>query len=84
MYLNNSRRGTKDLNQDNKLFLKERGKLQVSTMKLKPKIKEKRWVPTIEKHLLKEWIKNKTYRFDIRTRRKIFSIDTPPPYPRPA
>ncbi|MHA1410129.1 MAG: valine--tRNA ligase [Candidatus Odinarchaeia archaeon] len=47
---------------------------------MKPKLTEKRWTPEIEKEIIDYWIKNKTYRFNKNTDKKIFSIDTPPPY----
>jgi len=50
-------------------------------LKLKPKIKEKRWNPKIEEKIRKFWEKENIYKFDIKSRKKIFSIDTPPPYP---
>jgi valyl-tRNA synthetase len=53
-------------------------------MKFQPKIKEKRWDVAIEKNIFQEWLRNKVYRFDVKTEKKIFTIDTPPPYPRPA
>ncbi len=51
-------------------------------MKLKPKIEEKRWDVKIESELIKRWAKEKIYKFDLKTKKKIFSIDTPPPYPK--
>ncbi|MEM5829855.1 MAG: valine--tRNA ligase [Candidatus Aenigmatarchaeota archaeon] len=50
-------------------------------MAFKPKIKEKRWDIKIEKTLFEQWRKKKIYSFNINTKKKIFSIDTPPPYP---
>lgn len=50
-------------------------------MKFKPKIKEKQWNPKLEEKIRKLWEKKNIYKFEIRTRKKIFSIDTPPPYP---
>jgi valyl-tRNA synthetase len=47
----------------------------------KPKIKEKRWNATLEKKILSVWNKQKVFRFDKNSKKKIFSIDTPPPYP---
>ena len=49
-------------------------------MKFKPKIKEKRWIPNLEENLQKEWKKEKLYVFNVNIKKKIFSIDTPPPY----
>jgi valyl-tRNA synthetase len=50
-------------------------------MKFKAKITEKRWNPKLEQSIRKKWEKEKIYDFDIKTKKKIFSIDTPPPYP---
>ncbi len=50
-------------------------------MKFTPKIKKKRWNPELEKKIRKEWDKEKIYAFNSNTKKKIFSIDTPPPYP---
>ncbi|HKZ45542.1 MAG TPA: valine--tRNA ligase [archaeon] len=50
-------------------------------LKTVPKIKEKRWSPEIEGTLLKEWKKEKIFIFNLNSRKKIFTIDTPPPYP---
>jgi len=52
-------------------------------MNFKPKLEEKRWNIEREKEIFQEWVKNKIYRFNVNAE-KIFSIDTPPPYPRPA
>ncbi|MDI6826580.1 MAG: valine--tRNA ligase [Candidatus Aenigmarchaeota archaeon] len=49
-------------------------------MKFKPKIKEKRWNPELEKKIRNMWDKEKIYAFNRNTKKKIFSIDTPPPY----
>src|SRR3989304_534421 len=46
-----------------------------------PKIKEKVWNPELEVSLFKKWEKEKLYKFNPNTRKKIFTIDTPPPYP---
>ncbi|MEM5766131.1 MAG: valine--tRNA ligase [Candidatus Aenigmatarchaeota archaeon] len=50
-------------------------------MQFKPKIKEKRWDIGIEKDLFEQWKKKKIFSFNPKTTKKIFSIDTPPPYP---
>jgi valyl-tRNA synthetase len=50
-------------------------------MKLTPKIKENRWNTAIEKNLFNQWIKEKIHSFNLKSKKKIFSIDTPPPYP---
>ena len=51
------------------------------SLKFSPKIKEKRWNPELEKKIRKIWDKEKIYAFNRNTKKKIFSIDTPPPYP---
>ncbi|MHA1743888.1 MAG: valine--tRNA ligase, partial [Candidatus Heimdallarchaeota archaeon] len=48
---------------------------------MKPKIKEKRWDVKIEAALFEQWVKEKIYTFNLKSNKKIFSIDTPPPYP---
>jgi len=50
-------------------------------VKFSPKIKEKRWNPDLEKKIRKIWDKKKIYAFNRKTKKKIFTIDTPPPYP---
>lgn len=46
-----------------------------------PRLKEKRWNRSAEGEIAKKWIKEGLYKFHLRTQKKIFSIDTPPPYP---
>ncbi len=53
----------------------------MSEFKMTPKISQKTWDPSIEISLIKEWEKEKIYRFNKKSRKKIFIIDTPPPYP---
>ena len=48
---------------------------------MEPKIKDKRWNPSIEEAMLKKWNKEQLYKFDINSTAKPFVIDTPPPYP---
>lgn len=48
---------------------------------LNPKLKETAWNKNLEENVRKIWIKQKTYRFNLASRKPIFSIDTPPPYP---
>ncbi len=46
-----------------------------------PKLaKVKNWSPEIEKMITAQWKTAETHRFNQKTRRKIYSIDTPPPY----
>lgn len=51
-------------------------------MKFTPKIKETYWNPKLEKLIREKWEKEKLYQFDIKSKKKVFVIDTPPPYPR--
>ena len=44
-------------------------------------LEEKRWNPEKEKGVQKIWNEKKIYRFNPKTNKKIFLIDTPPPYP---
>ncbi len=48
---------------------------------MQPKIREKRWDHKLEKKVLSGWKKNKLYKFNIKSKKKIFVVDTPPPYP---
>jgi valyl-tRNA synthetase len=49
---------------------------------MEPKIKENAWNPELEKAILDSW-KNepKLYAFAEKSKKKLFTIDTPPPYP---
>ena len=51
-------------------------------MKLTPKIKETVWDPKLEKLIREKWGKEKSHQFNFKTKKKVFVIDTPPPYPR--
>ncbi len=44
------------------------------------KLKEPNWAKEMEKPIYEEWKKSKTYSFDKKSKKKIYSIDTPPPY----
>jgi len=44
------------------------------------KLKEKRWTKEIEKEIYSEWKKKNSYKFNKNTKKKVYSIDTPPPY----
>jgi len=46
-----------------------------------PKIKEKRWISSMEQEAARRWAEEDLCRFRLKTKKKIFSIDTPPPYP---
>ncbi len=49
-------------------------------MKFVPKIKEKRWRPSVESETFDRWQKKGIFHFRKDDKRPIFSIDTPPPY----
>jgi len=40
----------------------------------------KNWGPEIEKSITEKWRKTEQYSFDSKSKKKIYSIDTPPPY----
>ena len=44
------------------------------------KITEKRWTKEKEQEIIKEWEKRNDFKFDVNTNKKVYSIDTPPPY----
>ncbi|MCD6434632.1 MAG: valine--tRNA ligase [Candidatus Diapherotrites archaeon] len=44
------------------------------------RIKEKRWQKKFEEAIWKEWVESKRYRFETKSNKPVFSIDTPPPY----
>ncbi len=46
---------------------------------LDPKIKEKQWSKDFEKEIYESWKRNKDYKF-VKNDKKVYSIDTPPPY----
>lgn len=46
-----------------------------------PKFKDiKSWSPEIEKQITDEWKNSESFAFEKKTKKKIYSIDTPPPY----
>jgi len=49
-------------------------------MSFKPKIEEKRWDKNLEPVIFRRWQKEKLYAFDKRSKKPLYSIDTPPPY----
>lgn len=49
--------------------------------RFKPKIDEKRWDHQTETVTQAIWEREKLYQFNVNSRRKLFVIDTPPPYP---
>ena len=44
------------------------------------KLKDKKWNKDWEKDIAEEWKHNKIFKFNKNTKKKIYSIDTPPPY----
>ncbi|MEM4186745.1 MAG: class I tRNA ligase family protein, partial [Candidatus Caldarchaeum sp.] len=50
-------------------------------MAFKPVIDEKAWRPSLEKEIYKTWEEADIYRFNSKSRKKKFIVDTPPPYP---
>jgi valyl-tRNA synthetase len=46
----------------------------------KPNIKEKRWDKNLEKEIYVHWKNSRSYFFDRKSKKPVFSIDTPPPY----
>ncbi len=44
------------------------------------KISEKRWDKAFESEIYEKWKKDKAYKFDKNSKKKVYSIDTPPPY----
>jgi len=53
----------------------------VTKIQFESKIKDKTWNSQLEKKVLAIWSKQKLFRFNIKSKKKFFSIDTPPPYP---
>jgi len=47
---------------------------------MKPKIMDKRWNKEFEEPIRRAWRAKKVFRFNQKTRKPIFSVDTPPPY----
>ncbi|UCD07569.1 MAG: valine--tRNA ligase [Candidatus Aenigmatarchaeota archaeon] len=47
---------------------------------MKPKIKNKRWSKEFEEPIRRSWKRKRVFEFNHKTRRPVFSIDTPPPY----
>ncbi len=55
-----------------------------AALKVKPKLKVKRWEPRLEEELLLKWSEEKIYEkkeIDFLKSKKYIVIDTPPPYP---
>ncbi|MBI2546885.1 MAG: valine--tRNA ligase [Candidatus Aenigmarchaeota archaeon] len=50
-------------------------------MKFTPKITETVWNPQLEEKVRGLWEKEKLYSFNIKSKKPVFVIDTPPPYP---
>ncbi|MCD6590007.1 valine--tRNA ligase [Candidatus Woesearchaeota archaeon] len=51
-------------------------------MEFNPGIEEKRWKPEFEEELIEKWSNESWWKLDLKNK-KIFVIDTPPPYPAP-
>ncbi|MBU5688163.1 MAG: class I tRNA ligase family protein, partial [Candidatus Aenigmarchaeota archaeon] len=49
-------------------------------MKFLPKLKEKQWDKLIEQQMFKKWQEEGLYKFDKKSKKPLYSIDTPPPY----
>lgn len=45
-----------------------------------PRISEKKWSKELEKDVYEKWKKDEPYKFDSKSKGKVYSIDTPPPY----
>ena len=45
-----------------------------------PKIKDKRWAKELEKPIYEEWKNKQLYKFNKKSKKPVYSIDTPPPY----
>jgi len=45
-----------------------------------PKIAEKQWSKEFEAPIIQEWKEKELYKFNEKSKKQIFSIDTPPPY----
>ncbi|MCL7390068.1 MAG: valine--tRNA ligase [Thaumarchaeota archaeon] len=50
-------------------------------MEFTPRIEEKRWQPSWEMRIFEKWLEEGIYKVGLRPRRRLFVIDTPPPYP---
>ncbi|MCL7402355.1 MAG: valine--tRNA ligase [Thaumarchaeota archaeon] len=50
-------------------------------MEFTPRIEEKRWQPSWEMRIFEKWLEEGIYKVRLRPRRRLFVIDTPPPYP---
>jgi len=47
---------------------------------MKPKLQGKRWSKDFEKPIYQLWKSKNVYKFDIKSKKPVYSIDTPPPY----
>ena len=52
----------------------------IARVTFKPKIKEKTWNPEMESMLFEGWQKEGLFKFNEKSEKPLFSIDTPPPY----
>jgi valyl-tRNA synthetase len=54
---------------------------EMSVKSSKTKLEKKRYKPSLEEHLLfNQWQNEKLYKFNFKTKKEVFIIDTPPPY----
>lgn len=54
--------------------------MQSGFVEFLPKLKEKRWNNALEQKIFDDWQRKKLFVFNKRERKKLFAIDTPPPY----
>ncbi|MAG15433.1 valine--tRNA ligase [Candidatus Woesearchaeota archaeon] len=47
---------------------------------MESKLKEKRWKKEVEEAIYSEWKEKAFYKFDEKSKKPVYSIDTPPPY----
>jgi len=47
---------------------------------MEPRIKENNWTKEMEKPIYDKWKTEETYKFNKKTKKPVYSIDTPPPY----
>lgn len=45
-----------------------------------PKLKEKQWTKELEKPIYEDWKAKELYKFNKKSKKPVYSIDTPPPY----
>lgn len=52
-------------------------------MRFKPKLRETRWDIRKEEEIWRKWAASNLFKFNVKSKKKLFTIDTPPPYPKP-